>query len=149
MDRRWTAARAPTWTTATAVLAIALIAGMALINTSRVRTPIPPGVYLPRSASVAPGSAPQDPASANSAGPGSAPTSVPTSASSVPRGGGTAVRTQTSASRPPAYRSQSGDTQVSTVAPNYPVDVSSEDSASPDGTSSGAQPGPTTTSVDR
>ena len=135
-------------TTAVAVLAIGLIAGIALLNTARVGTTIPPGVYLPgASAGAAP--MPAGPGAGGAAGPapqgvnhGPDVSAVPPA---VPPRGNTAAR---SASPTPTtsqtYRSSGSDTQVRTVAPNYPVDVSSDDQPASDGTSSGT---PSTTTA--
>ena len=154
MSRR-SALPVPSATTAVAVLAIALIAGIALFNTARVGTTIPPGVYLPgSSAGAAP--APAGSGAGGTTGPASQGVNpgpeVSTPPPTVPPAGNTPSR---SASPTPTtsetYRSSGSDTQVRTVAPNYPVDVSSDDQRTSDGTSSGT-PSTTTPSgavVDR
>lgn len=132
----------PSATTVVVAVAIALIAGIALLNNARVGTTIPPGVYLP-GASTGTVTPPAHPGTTGGSGPASpggnrGPEAARTTPSSV-------ARTGNSTSRPPAtvpsagetYRGSGGDTQVSTVAPNYPVNVSSDEQPASDGSSSG------------
>lgn len=132
----------PSATTVVAAVAIALIAGIALLNNARVGTTIPPGVYMPGAptgaapfpanpgASVAPG--PTSPAGT----PG--PEAVRTTPSSVARtANSTTHPTSTLPSAGETYRNSGSDTQVSTVAPDYPVNVSSDEQPGSDGASSG------------
>ena len=131
-------------TTAVALLAIGLIAGIALLNTDRVGTTVPPGVYLPgASAGAAP--TPAVPGVGGAAGPapqgvnrGPDVSAVPPT---VPPRGNTAARSPSpTPTTSQTYRSSGSDTQVRTVAPDYPVDVSSDDQPTSDGTSSGTPP---------
>lgn len=139
----------PSATTAVTALAIALIAGIALFNTARVGTTIPNGVYLP---SPSAGAAPT-PAGSGAGGPAGlalqganrdpgASTVPPT----LPPTGVTAARSTSPApNTSETNRSSGSDAQVRTVAPNYPVDVSSDDQPTSDGTSS-VSPSTTTAS---
>jgi len=55
----------------------------------------------------------------------------------TPTGNAAARSTSTIPNTGETFRSSRTDSQVSTVAPNYPVDVSSDEQPASDGTSSG------------
>lgn len=135
-------------TTAVAVLAIGLIAGIALLNAARISTKIPTGVFIPGApAGAAP--TPAAPGVGGAAGPASQGVNRGPEVSAVPP---TVPLRANAAARSPSptpntsqtYRASGSDTQVRTVAPNYPVEVSSDDQPTSDGTSSGT---PSTTTA--